>query len=78
MWVKLSEMYVALTSLKYERESLFTKYIYISYNLTYINCYNGRLPVKALAHRSWPPITKKHNTHILTEKSAHKQKHVQK
>jgi len=33
----------------------------------YINCNNGRLPVKALAHRSWPPITKKHNGHILTE-----------
>ena len=31
-----------------ERESLFTKYIYITY---------GRLPVKALAYRSWPPIT---------------------
>jgi len=25
--------------------------------------------VKALAHHSWPPITKKHNKHILTEKS---------
>jgi len=33
-----------------------------------MNCYNGRLPVEALAHRSWPPIQKKHNTHILTEK----------
>ena len=33
----------------------------------YINCNNGRLLVKALAHRSWPPITKKHNGHILTE-----------
>jgi len=32
-----------------------------------MNCYNGRLPVEALAHRSWPPIQKL-NTHILTEK----------
>ena len=31
--------------------------------------YNGRLPVEALAPHSWPPIQKKHNTHILTEKS---------
>jgi len=38
-----------------ERESLFTKYIYITY--TYQYYYNGRLPVKALAHRSWLPIT---------------------
>jgi len=30
----------------------------------------GELPVEALAHRCWPPITKKHDTHILTEKSA--------
>jgi len=30
--------------------------------------FNGRLSVEALAHRSWPPITKKHNTHILAEK----------
>ena len=37
-----------------------------------MNCYNGRLPVEALAHRSWPRIQKKHNTHILTEKSAKK------
>ena len=28
----------------------------------HMNCYNGRLPVEALAHRSWTPIQKKHNT----------------
>ena len=26
--------------------------------IIHISCYNGRLPVEALAHRSWPPITK--------------------
>jgi len=40
---------------KRERESLFAKYITW---IIHINCYNGRLPVEALAHRSWPPIQK--------------------
>jgi len=44
----------------------------------YIICNNGRLPVKALAHRSWPPITKKHNGHILTEEKCTQTKNVQK
>ena len=33
-----------------EREFIYQVHIHINY-------YNGRLPVKALAHRSWPPIT---------------------
>jgi len=50
-------------------ESLFAKYIT---QIILINCYNDRLPVEALAHRSWLPIQKKHN--LLTEKSAKKTK----
>ena len=48
-----------------ERQSLFTKYIT---QIIHINCYNGRLPVEALAHRSWPPITKKQYTHTDRKK----------
>ena len=54
-----------------EREREREKFIYQVHNIDtiHIDCYNGRLPVEALTHRSWPPITKKkHNTHILTEK----------
>jgi len=46
-----------------------------------MSCYNGRVPVEALAHRSWPPIQKNHNTHTLTkkvQKNKKKQKNVQK
>jgi len=28
--------------------------------ILHISCYNGRLPVEALAHRSWPPMTDGH------------------
>jgi len=38
-----------------------------------MSCYNGRLPVEALAHRSWSPI-QKNSTHTLTEKRAKKNK----
>ena len=47
-------------------------------------CYNGRLPVEALAHHSWAPIQKNiiHIQCIVTEKSAEKKqkqtKNVQK
>jgi len=33
----------------------------------HMNCYNGRLPVEALAHRSWPPI-QKNLIHIYWQK----------
>ena len=47
----------------------------ISTSTVHINYYNGRLPVKALAHRSWPPITENILIHIYWQKkSAHKQK----
>jgi len=33
-----------------------------------MNYYNGRLPVEALAHRSWPPIQKKQYTYKKKKK----------